>query len=272
MPGYLEDEKAMAAKVVSVFPENHRLNMPAIHAIVVVVDVENGRPLCLLDGTTLTALRTGAASGLATALLAREDAETVTIFGAGLQAQTQLEAVCTVRQIRSALVYDVERERAEQFAEEMEDRLGVTVGVARDPDRAVSVADIICTATTSGVPVFDDEFVRSGTHINAIGVFKPHMAEVPVETVVRARVVVDHLHSVLEEAGDLLIPMRHGLIGTTHILGELGQLVLGKITGRKSEKDITLFKAVGVAATDVATAALVLERSAAMGLGTQVDM
>ena len=272
MPGYLEDERQMAVKVVSVFPNNRKIGVPPIHALVVVVDVDTGRPISVLDGATLTALRTGAASGVATELLARKDAETVSIFGAGLQAQTQLEAICAVRKISRALVYDLAAERAENFAREMEDRLGIAVGVAHDPDRAASTADIICTATTSGVPVFDDEFVRTGTHINAIGVFKPHMHEVPVDTVARAKVIVDHLQSVLEEAGDLLIPMRHGLIGPEHIIGELGQLLLGRIEGRTSDKEITLFKSVGVAAEDVAAASLVLERASKMGLGTTVDM
>ena len=272
MPGYLAKDKKMAIKVVSVFPQNHALGLPTIHAVVVVVDVQTGIPVCVLDGTLLTAMRTGAATGVATQLLSRDDAKNAAIFGAGLQAQTQLEAVCAVRKIKKARVFDLDPKLAEEYANLMEERLSIPVTVSTDPNKTAASGDIICTATTAETPVFDDFSVRPGTHINAIGVFKPHMHEIPVDTVVRAKVYVDHLHSAMEEAGDILIPINRGLVGREHIRAELGQVASGQVSGRTSAEEITLFKAVGVAAQDVAAAALVMERASQMRLGTHVDL
>lgn len=272
MPAYLGADDRMAVKIVSVFNDNAARGLPLIHALVVVIDAETGVPAAVMDGTYLTALRTGAASGAATDLLARQDAQSVAILGAGVQGRTQLEAVCAVRPIRHAWVYDIVAERAAAYAAEMSTKLGLPVNVAASPAEAVSQADIICTATTSSSPVFEDADLRPGVHINAVGAYTPQMQELPAQTVVRAKVVVDHRPSILSEAGDLLIPLGQGLITESHIWAELGEVAAGIKAGRVSPEEITLFKSVGVAVQDVAAAGAVLEAARRLGLGIEVTL
>ena len=272
MPAYLPADDRMAVKIVSVFNDNPARGLPLIHALVVVVDATTGKPAAVMDGTYLTALRTGAASGAATDLLARQDARTAAIFGAGVQGRTQLEAVCAVRPIQAAWVYDVVPEQASVFAAEMGQRLSLPVQVAGTPSEAAYQADVICTATTSTSPVFDDADVRPGTHINAVGAYTPQMQEIPVETVLRAKVVIDHRESSLAEAGDLLIPLQQGRMTETHIHAELGEIAAGLKPGRASAEEITFFKSVGVAVQDVAAASAALEAAQRLGLGTEVAL
>jgi len=272
MPAYLAADDQMAVKMVSVFNDNPARGLPLIHALVVVIDAQTGAPVAAMEGASLTALRTGAASGAATDLLARPDAAVAAVFGAGVQGRTQLEAVCAVRPIREAWVYDVDLQRAQAYAEEMGGRLGIPVHVAASPAEAVRRADVVCTATTSTTPVFDDADVRPGTHINAVGAYTPQMREVPTETVLRARVVIDHRTASLAEAGDLLIPLREGRMTEEHIWAELGEIVAGLKPGRLSPDEITLFKSVGVAVQDVAAAAAVLEAARRQNLGVEVPL
>jgi alanine dehydrogenase len=272
MPGYLAADDHMAVKVVSVFDDNPARGLPLIHALVVVVDATTGAPAAVMDGTYLTALRTGAASGAATDLLARQDARTAAIFGAGVQGRTQLEAVCAVRPIQETWVYDLSPERATAFADEMSQRLSLPVRVAARPTEAVRQADVICTATTSSSPVFQDGDVQPGAHINAVGAYTPQTQEIPPETVLRAKVVIDHHESSMAEAGDLLIPLGQGLMTEDHIYAELGEIAAGIKPGRASPEEITLFKSVGVAVQDVAAASAVLAAAQRLGLGTQAEL
>jgi alanine dehydrogenase len=272
MPAYLSADDQMAIKIVSVFHDNPAQGLPLIYALVVVVDATTGRPVAVMDGTYLTALRTGATSGAATDLLARQDARTAAIFGAGAQGRTQLEGVCAVRPIQEAWVYDAVPERAAAYATEVSQRLSLPVRVAEKPAEAVRRADVICTATTSSSPVFEDVDVRPGTHINAVGAYTPEMQEIPAETVLRARVVIDHYEASLAEAGDLLIPIKQGLMTKDHIYAELGEIAAGLKPGRASSEEITLFKSVGVAVQDVAAAGAVLEAARRLNLGTEVAL
>jgi alanine dehydrogenase len=272
MPAYLPAADRMAIKIVSIFNDNPSQGLPLIHALVVVVDATTGQPVAVMDGTYLTALRTGAASGAATDLLARPDARVAAIFGAGVQGRTQLEAVCAVRPIQEAWVYDLAPERSAAFATEMSQRLSLSVRVANTPSEAVRQADVICTATTSTRPVFDDADVRSGTHINAVGAYTPQMQEVPIETVLRAKVVVDHRESSMAEAGDLIIPLRQGRMTEDHIYAELGEIAAGLKPGRSAAEEITFFKSVGVAVQDVAAAGAALEAAQRLGLGTEAAL
>lgn len=275
MPAYLTDSEAMGAKIVSVFPGNQDKGLPTIHAVVIVVDAKTGQPLAVMDGTYLTALRTGAASGVATDLLSRKNARVAAIFGAGTQARTQLEAICTVRKIKKVWVYDVKPKIARDYVEEMKTRgkpIPSDVSEARTPDQAVRDADIICTATTSFRPVFYDAELKTGVHINGIGSYTPDMQEIPARTVVRSKVVVDSRQASLAEAGDLIISIEGGLISEKHIHGEIGEVAAGKVPGRESEGETTFFKSVGLAVQDVAVAELVLRRAKEMGLGLDVDI
>lgn len=272
MPSYLPADGRMGIKVVTVYGENPLRGLPRIQAVMLVLDAATGSPVAVMDGASLTAIRTGAASGAATDLLARPDAAVAAIFGAGPQARTQLEAVCAVRPIAEARVFDPDAARAAALAREMAGRLGIPVRAAGAPSEALSRAQVVCTATTSATPVFDDADVAPGAHINAIGSYKPHVREIPGETVLRALVVVDHLPAALAEAGDLLVPMQAGLIGKDHIRAELGEIVAGLKQGRQSADQITLFKSVGVAVQDLAAASLVLANAERLGLGLELPL
>ena len=276
MPALLDtgDARALSVKAVSVFPGNRAKNLPLIHAAVLLIDAETGKVDALLEGSSLTAIRTGAASGLATELLAKPGSRVAAIFGSGNQARTQLEAVCTVRPIKKVWICSPTPGNAETFAEQVAGRgwAPPEVSCTRDPREAVADADVICTATTSPAPVFDDRDLKPGVHINAVGSFQPHIREVPGETVARSRIFVDSREAALEEAGDILQPIDAGLIQADDILAEIGELVLEQAAGRTSDDQITFFKSVGVAVQDAAAARVVLESACRMGLGRTVDM
>jgi len=275
MPAYVQthETEALAVKIVSIHPENHRRGLPYIHAAVLVLEADSGRAAALLEGASLTAIRTGAGSGAAIDLLARADSKTVAIFGAGAQARTQLEAACAVRNIESVFIFDPKREAAEKFAAEMAGRGRVpkNTQAAASPAQAAKEADIICAATTATNPVFADADVKSGAHISAIGSYTPEMQEIPGETVARAKVVVDSRSATLAETGDLLTPMRAGLFDESHIHAELGEIALGRKPGRTSESEITYFKSVGVAVQDAMAAQLALVNAKKMGLGQTIN-
>lgn len=269
MPGQIRTSGSAGAKVVSVFPGNTRRGLPAIHAVVLVVDPGTGRPLCLMDGTWMTALRTGAAGGLAAEVLAREDASRVTLFGAGVQARTQLEAVRQVRPIDEVRIVSLERSSSQRLADELS---GIRSVVVEDPSEAIRGADIVITATDSHTPVFDGGLVEPGTHVTAIGSFTPEMREVDTTLVQRARVIVDQREAALAEAGDLIGPIEDGDVDETVIAAELGQVVSGDAPGRTSADEITFFKSVGNAVQDMAMATKVLARAEQMGLGVLVEV
>jgi len=257
--------------LATLYTNNPAQGLPLLRALILVMDAANGAPLAIMNGATVTAIRTGAASGAATDLLARKDAAVAAIFGAGTQGRAQLEGICAVRPIRQALIYDPNPQRAGDFALEMSERLSIPVRAAKLP-AALREADIICCATSSAQPVFADKDVKAGAHINAIGSYKPQKREVPGETVQRARVFVDQKEHCLQEAGDLIIPLREGLIGEEHILAEIGEILSGKKPGRKSDSEITLFKSVGNAVQDLVAAAKILETAREMKLGVEVGL
>jgi ornithine cyclodeaminase len=274
MPAFVNDNKsqALAVKVVSIFPHNLQRNLPLIFATVLVLEADTGKPVALLEGSSLTAIRTGAASGLATDILSRPDSHVAAIFGAGAQGRTQLEAACTVRTIEQVWVYDSNRERAEAFVSELAglDPIPRDIRIAKTSEEAVHRADIICTATTSISPVFDDAMLKPGVHISAIGSYTPEMQEIPAETVRRARIVVDSLSATLAETGDFTIPIRSGLVKTEDINTEIGEILLGRKPGRKSPDEITLFKSVGIAVQDAMAAQVALENAQKLGLGQTI--
>lgn len=275
MPAYVQtgEADALAVKIVSIFPNNPARGLPYIQAAVVAFDAGSGKVSAMLEGGTLTAIRTGAGSGAAVDLLSRKDSKTVAVFGAGVQGRTQLEAACSVRKIEKAWIYDSDSKRAEAFAKEMAGKGPVPADLepASSPRAAVHAADIICTATTSTTPVFMDADLKPGTHISAIGAYTPEMVEIPAETVSRARVFVDSRSAVLEEAGDLIQPIQKGLITESHIRAELGEVVLGNAPGRESDGEITFFKSVGVAVQDAMAAQLALRNAKAMRLGREIE-
>jgi ornithine cyclodeaminase len=274
MPAFVHDEndEALALKAVALFPHNPERGLPLIQAAVLVMEADSGRPSALLEGSTLTAIRTGAASGAASDLLARPDSQVAAVFGAGVQGRTQLEAVCTVRSIQRVWVYDPDRSRLEKFIAEIAGRAPVPpdLRAAVDPRQAVSEADIICTATTARTPVFSDGDLKPGAHINAVGAYTPEMQEIPADTVARSLVVVDSRSASLAEAGDLIQPIQQGRITPEHIHAELGEIALVRKPGRSSPTQITLFKSVGIAAQDAMAARLAVENAQKMGIAQRV--
>ncbi len=274
MPAFLPQNNSMAVKVVSVFPQNETLGLPLIHALVMAVDPQTGQPLAMLEGGSLTAIRTGAASGAATDILARPDTAVAAIFGCGTQARTQLEAICTIRDIEEVRVYCLDRAGAEAFIAEMAGKGPIphNIQLAADADTAVTDADIICTATTSDMPVFDGTRLKPGAHVNGVGSFLPTMQEIDLATVQRALVVVDSREAVLEEAGDLIIPLQNGDIATDHIHAELGEIINGEKNGRTAAEQITFFKSVGVAVQDAIAAGIALGYAQQHNLGNLVEL
>ena len=275
MPAALEtgEPPLLTVKVVSVFPDNPSGEVPSIHSTLIAVDAANGIPLALLDGTSLTAIRTAAACGLATDLLARPDSAVLAVFGSGVHARTQVRAVRAVRPIEEVRVFNPNSESARSMVSELGAVAsdGARIRCADSSADALRGAHIACAATTSRTPVFEDVDVPDGIHINAIGSFLPEEREVPGETIARARVVVDDRHAALEEAGDLLIPMGEGLIGADHVRCDLGSLVLGRAQGRASSSEVTLFKAVGLAVQDVFAAHAVLREARRLDLGERIE-
>ena len=271
MPAWLPHTGAVSVKIVSAYPENPARKLPFIQALVVVLDAADGRPLAIIDGECLTALRTGAGAGLATELLARKDAEVAAIFGPGVQGRTQLEAVCAVRDIRRTYVFGRTPEKTEAFAHEMTALLNHEVLPATGPAQ-LREADIVCTATTSRTPVFAHADMAPGTHINGVGSFRPDMAEIPAATVQAAKVVVDQRIACLAEAGDIIQSLNQKLIDENHIYSEIGEIVSGGVAGRTSPDEITLFKSVGNAAQDLAAAAHIVREAERRGLGVEVEL
>ena len=275
MPAYMKTNsgEALAVKIVSLFPTNPSRGLAYIQATVLVLEAETGRAVALLEGGTLTAIRTGAGSGAAIDLLARSDSKVVAVLGAGPQGRTQLEAACTARRIETAFIYNPTCQKAEAFAEQMMGYKSITrdIRVAQSAQEAIEHADIICTATGSKQPIFDDKDVKSGTHISAIGAYTPEMQEVPIETVARSRIVVDSYATVMEEAGDIVKAIQAGAIQESSIHAELGEIVLGKKPGRESESEITFFKSVGNAVQDAVAAQLALKNARDMKLGIEVE-
>lgn len=266
MPAFLHESAELGVKIVSVYGDNPARGLPVVSAAVLVLDPETGLPKALMDGTSLTAIRTGAGGGLAADLLARKDSHTVALFGAGVQARAQLKAVLAVRDIRRVSIISRTRQSAQNLADEIagwENSLHVTLD--KTSSDAVKNADIIIAATTSSTPIFDGKDIRPGTHITGVGSYTPQMQEVDAMTVQRARVVVDSREAVLAEAGDIIIP-------GAEIAAELGEIVNGTAAGRQSVTEITFFKSVGVAVQDAVAAAEVLSAAEKLNLGTMVTL
>ena len=275
MPAYVDDEdveqQALTIKAVSLFDRNQSRGLARIQAAVLVLDPATGSPIAVLEGATLTGIRTAAASGAATDLLAREASHKLAVFGAGVQARTHLEAVCAVRDIDEIAVFGPTVPKVEKLIDEMRCRINGRLYAAATPAEAVQDADIICATTTSSTPIFDDADVQPGTHINAVGSYKPVNREIPAETVIRSLVVVDSRKAAWEEAGDLIQPLEAGQILRDHIHAELGEIVLGQRPGRSSDGQITFFKSVGIAVQDAFAAKVALANAKAAGIGQTVD-
>lgn len=266
------DGPAAGAKLVTYYAGNRARGAPTIHAAYVLLDGTTGRPLALLEGTYLTGLRTGATSALAARYLARPDARRLVAFGAGVQAAFQLRCLMALFPLERIHVVGRDPGRTRAFVEAMRAALGVTVEGAADARAAVRRADIVTCATTSTTPVVFGADLAPGTHVDAVGAFRPDTREVDSDTVRRARVVVDTYAGAAEEAGDVLIPIAEGAVTREHLAAELGELVTGTRPGRTRADEITFFKSVGFALEDLATAALAYRLARTRGAGTEVAL
>jgi ornithine cyclodeaminase/alanine dehydrogenase-like protein (mu-crystallin family) len=270
-PAYVKTAKLASVKLLT--QREYRLipGIPVIQGIVLLIDAETGEILSMMDGEYLTALRTGAASGLATRCFARKNARTMALFGCGTQGRTQLEAVVCERAIRKVLVFDKNKEAADRFIKEMEAKSGIEMVYSEDTS-SLKEADIICTATNSGSPLFKKDDLKPGVHINAIGSFQPHMQELDPFLLQGARIFVDHAESCLKESGDFIKPLLEGIINNQPVVGEIGDFCLSKIQGRNSDDEITIFKSVGIAIQDYAVAADIYYQSLNESFGVDFNM
>ena len=272
MVGALPRQRALGTKLVTVVPKNRRRGLPTLHASYLLTDPQTGVPLAFMEAGFLTAIRTGAASALAARYLARKDSRTVACFGASIQARYQLLCLQAVFPIERVTVIGRDPARTQAFVDTMARDMGVTVGLSRDRRGAVAGADIITCATTSPTPLFDGRDVRPGTHVDAVGAFRPNTREIDTGLVRRAHVVVDTYDGAWEEAGDVLIPIKAGAIAKRHVRAELAELVSRRKRGRTSQDQITFFKSVGFALEDTATARLAYDRAVASNVGTEVAL
>lgn len=259
MPGLRQGGIGSSVKLVTVVPDNPARGLPTVQSLVVWLDATTGRPLAVLDGETVTAMRTGAASGVATRLLARTDAATAAVLGAGGQAEWQVRAVLAARPIRRVMVFARTREAREDFAERMRDATGAEVEAAASAEEAVRAADVVCCATTASEPVLDAAWLRPGVHVNGIGAFRRGMVELPPELFARAALVaVDARQAALAEAGDVLAAIEAGAMREDELV-EIGG-VPAHYANERDPEAITVFKSVGLAIQDVAAAELIVRR------------
>lgn len=275
MPAYVggaEDGGSLALKVVTVYPENQsKFGLPTTIGTLLLNDPRTGALVAIMDAGFLTAMRTGAVSGVATRYLALEDARSVGVFGAGVQARAQLMAMCEVRPIERAFVCDPWIEGRDKFATEMSEQLSIPVEPTDDP-RACVDNSIVVAASSSGEPIFEGSWLAPGTHINGIGSHSPNARELDTVTIQRSKVVPDLAAACLVEAGDLIMPIKEGAITEDHIHASLGEVVAGLKPGRESDEEITLFKSVGLAVQDAATAAQVYDLARAAGVGVEIEI
>jgi len=272
MPGYLERAErgagTLGLKVVSIFPGNHAAGYDSHQGVVMLFDTRHGFPLAIMDASSITAIRTAACSGVATRALARDDAGDLAILGSGVQARTHLAAMRAVRPVRRVRVWSRNAGNAERFAADSP----IPVEVMPTARAAVDGADLICTTTAAREPVLEGAWLAPGTHVNAVGACFATSRELDTAAVARARLVVDRAESARNESGDFLLARRDGAIGDDHILGELGDLLLGRFTARRSADDITLFKSLGIAIEDLAAAHHIYAQALAQGAGVSVPL
>ncbi|HEY2706675.1 MAG TPA: ornithine cyclodeaminase family protein [Caulobacteraceae bacterium] len=266
MPGYLAEPECFGIKLLSLFPGNPAAGLSSHLGLVLLFEPEHGQPVAMLDAAELTAIRTAAVSGLATQLLAREDAGDLAILGSGEQAHSHLAAMRAVRQVRRVRVWSRNPDHAKSFAEAEQ------IEAVASAEAAVTGADIVCTVTGAADPILQGDWIAPGAHVNAVGASRIASAEVDTAAVAKARYFVDFRESALNEAGELKCAIDAGAVTLAHIAGEIGEVASGAVAGRQHAEQITLFKSLGIAAEDLAAAHYVLEAARARGVGQVVEL
>ena len=271
MPAYLEEMDTASLKIINIFPHNIDNGIPSSPAQVLLIDGKTGLVTAVLDGTYVTQLRTGAASGAAFDVLAKKDCRIGALIGTGGQAPTQLEAMLAARTLQEVRVYDMNPERTKAFAETMQEELkdyGARIVPAASSDEAIDDADLIITVTPSSKPVFDGTKVKAGATISCVGAYQHHMQEMDPAILPRAsKIYFDSREAVLSESGDILIPLEEGIITEKDFTGDLGDVLLGKVVVRENDDEIIVFETVGVAAQDLVAAKEIYEKAVKAGVG-----
>lgn len=272
MPAYLGKTDALGSKIVTVYKGNPQRGLPTIMAVVVVNDPQTGRVLAVMDGAYLTAVRTAAASGAATRHLATPGPKVLAILGAGVQGQSHLWAMREAARVTRVRLYTRTRDKALAFKAELEPRFGIPIDIAASEEEAIRGADVVVLATTAAAPIVKWEWFAPGCHINAVGSHSPGARELDSDTVARARVVVDSRDANFTECGDILVPLQEGRITREQVSDEIGEVIAGTKPGRAGPDQVTIYKSVGIAIEDVATAELIYRKARAQGVGTEVEL
>jgi alanine dehydrogenase len=271
MPGYLNEDKALGMKVVTYFQSNPQQNLPAILATIMLFSAETGKMIAAMDGSYITAIRTACASAMATKVLANPQTPVLGILGAGVQARTHIQALTRVRKLEKIKLYSPSGTSAAAVKKEMA-QVPVTMEVAENPEAAVRDADLVVTVTTSREPILKADWLKPGVHINAVGSHSPDMREIDGATLARAKVVVDSREAIMAECGDILLAIKEGSVTKDNIHGEIGEVLAGTKAGREHTDEVTLYKSVGIAIQDVATANLVYHKALKQEVGTTVEI
>jgi ornithine cyclodeaminase/alanine dehydrogenase-like protein (mu-crystallin family) len=271
MPGYLADPECFGVKLVSLNPRNKPPQYSSHLGVVLLFESDHGQPVALLDAAEITAIRTAAASGLATRLLARTEANDLALLGAGEQARSHLEAMLSVRSLRRIRVWARDADKARLFAEVQGAKHQIAIETSPSVREAIAGADIICTTTKAREPILQGEWLIPGAHLNVVGSSIAAAAEIDTPAVMKARFFVDCRNSTVNEGGEYLRALKAGAITPDHILGEIGEVANGSKVGRRSALDVTLYKSLGIAPQDLAAAHYVLEKARAAGIGQVID-
>lgn len=272
MPGFLNENRALGMKIVTYFQENPKRNLPAILATIMLFSVETGKMIAVMDGSYVTAIRTACASAMATKALANVETPVLGILGAGVQARAHIQALTHVRKIEWIKIYSPSGASAAGIKKDLGPVKKITIDVAGSAEDAVRNADLLVTGTTAKEPILKNQWLKAGVHINAVGSHRPDYREIDSATIARAKVVVDSREAIMAECGDILLAIKETAIDENHVYGEIGEILAGVKAGRSSADEITLYKSVGIAIQDVATANLVYRKALERGVGTSVEI
>jgi ornithine cyclodeaminase len=272
MPGYLEEPASLGVKVIAVNPENSQRGLASHMGVVVLFDAESGKPLAMLDATAITGIRTAAASAVATNVLARGDAADLAILGTGEQAEAHLRSMAAVRKLRSVRVWGRSLEKAAAFAAREGAAAGLPITACETVEQAVNAASIVCTTTSSREPILQGVWIGRGTHVNLVGASSIDAREADESLVMKSSYFVDYIPSTMAQAGELHAALPFATYAKEHIRGEIGAVLNGAVPGRTRPDEVTVYKSLGIAAQDLATAQAVYERARVKGVGTKVSL
>lgn len=272
MPGYLHEDKSLGMKVVTYFQNNPKHDLPAILAAIMLFSAESGKLIAVMDGSYITAIRTAGASALATQALANPGRATLGILGAGVQARAHIQALARVRELRQIKIFSPSGVSATAIKRDMEKDLTASIETAPSAEAAVRESDLLVTVSTAKQPIVKSEWLKPGVHINAVGSHRPDSREIDGATLARAKVFVDSRDAIMAECGDILLALKEKSVDESVIHGEIGEILAGTKPGRRSVDEITLYKSVGIAIQDVATANLVYRKALERNVGTEVEI